>query len=325
MVRKVRGLWPVVGVAIVAGTAGLALFVWLSPRRADLASFGQFVAAVAAIAVGAIGGLNARARSAETKRTGSKDREQALDVADLLAGAVKDQWTGAAADRRLLQPEPIPVPWERPSKPIAGPVSAAAGSRQFPPLPGLAAVGQGQLRKGELRDLHAVYGGLGSGRMVIVGAPGSGKTGAAVLLLLAALRHREQVPEKDRPRVPVPVMFTLPGWDPNTQRVQDWLVARLCETYPLFAGKGGALEAAKAVGAGKVAVILDGLDEIPEELRPVALQALSQQAVFRVVVLDPKRRDGGCCPACPSGRSCGARTARRRSRGCSGLPDGRPA
>ena len=106
-------------------------------------------------------------------------------------------------------------------QPVAGPVSAAAGSRQFPPLPGLKAVRQGQLREGGLRDLHAIYGGLGSGRMVIVGAPGAGKSGAAVLLILAALRHREQVPE-DRPLVPVPVMFTLHGWDPNNRPVQDW-------------------------------------------------------------------------------------------------------
>ena len=106
--------------------------------------------------------------------------------------AVKDQWTRAATERRLLHPEPIPVQWERSSQPFAGPVSAAASSRQFLPLPGLAAVRQGQLRKGGLRDLHAVYGGLGSGRMVIVGAPGSGKSGAAVLLILAALGYREQ-------------------------------------------------------------------------------------------------------------------------------------
>jgi hypothetical protein len=68
--------------------------------------------------------------------------------------------------------EPIPVRWERPSQPVAGPVSAAVGSRQFAPLPGLVAVRQGRLREGGLGDLHAVYGGLGSGRMVIVGAPG---------------------------------------------------------------------------------------------------------------------------------------------------------
>jgi hypothetical protein len=50
-------------------------------------------------------------------------------------------------------------------------------------------------------------------------------------------------------------------------------------------GRGGAVTAAGLLAAGKVAVILDGLDEIPGQLRPVALRALSQQATFRVVVL----------------------------------------
>ncbi len=121
--------------------------------------------------------------------------------------------------------------------------------------------------------------------MVIVGAPGSGKSGAAVLLVLAALRHREQVPEEDRPKVPIPVMFTLHGWNPKTRPVGDWLTERLRQTYPLFAGKGGGAQAKALLVAGKVAVILDGLDEIPKELRPVALQALSEQADFRVIVL----------------------------------------
>ena len=63
-----------------------------------------------------------------------------------------------------------------------------------------------------------MYGGLGSGRLVIVGGPGSGKSGAAVLLILPALRHRRSVPEEVRPEVPVPVMFTLHGWDPSAQQ-----------------------------------------------------------------------------------------------------------
>ena len=206
-------------------------------------------------------------------------------LSDLFAGAVKDQWTRAATDRGLLQPDPIPVQWGKSSLPVAGPPSAAVGSQRFAPLPGLSAVGQQRLRGGRISDLHAVYGGLGSGRLVIAGAPGSGKSGAAVLLVLAALKHREQVPDADRPRVPVPVMFTLHGWDPRTQHVQEWLAARLQQTYPLLAGKSGARKAAELLAAGKVAVILDGLDEIHEELRPVALQALSQQAHFRLVVL----------------------------------------
>ncbi len=63
------------------------------------------------------------------------------------------------------------------------------------------------------------------------------------------------------------------------------MVSRLQQIYPLFAGKGGAADGAQLIRAGRVAVILDGLDEIADELRPVALRALSQQAAFRVVVL----------------------------------------
>ncbi len=55
--------------------------------------------------------------------------------------------------------------------------------------------------------------------------------------------------------------------------------------HALLAGKSGARKAAGLLAAGKVTVILDGLDEIHEQLRPVALQALSQQAHFRLVVL----------------------------------------
>jgi hypothetical protein len=255
--------------------------VWRSPHRNDLATFGAFAAAVVTIAAGQI----TWAKNVGARRRGGENQQRALShIADLLSGAVKDQWTRAAWDRRL-QPEPIPVRWATPSRPFSGPVSAAADSQQFPPLPGVPAARQRDLQKGQLRDLHAVYGGLGSGRMMIVGTPGSGKSGAAVLLVLAALKHRERVPEKDRPLVPVPVMFTSHGWDPDTQRIEDWLASRLQQTYPLFAGKGGAEDGAQLIRAGLVAVILDGLDEIADELRPAALRALSQQAVFRIVVL----------------------------------------
>jgi hypothetical protein len=54
----------------------------------------------------------------------------------------------------------------------------------------------------------------------------------------------------------------------------------------LFGGRGGLAEAVELVRAAKVAAILDGLDEIPQELRSPALRALSDQADFRVVVLE---------------------------------------
>jgi hypothetical protein len=281
--RKARGLWPFVAVTvIVAGAFWLLYFVYRSRQRSDLEAFVALAISVGTVAAGWIAwtwraGLS---RSGDAVGVG-----EVVQLADLLAGAVKDQWTRAASDRGLLEPTPIPVRWHKPSMPVAGPVSVAVSSKRFPPLPGLAAVGQQRLQAGHIRDLHAVYGGLGSGRLVIAGAPGSGKSGAAVLLVLAALKHREQASANDRPLVPVPVMFTLREWDPNTQRVQDWIAGQLRQTYPLFTGKRGAEKAAALLAEGKVAVILDGLDEIPEELRPQALRAISQQATCRLIIL----------------------------------------
>ena len=268
----------IVVVIAIAGT--LVWVVWRSPQRIDLSTFGAFAVAVIVPVTSLVVYLT-KVRQADDTGRGRPLSE----VADSLAVVVTEQWTRAALERRLLQPEPIRVQWERSSRPLAGPVSAAVESRQFRPLPGLSLAVPRQLRGGRLQDLHAVYGGLGSGRLVIIGEPGSGKTGAAVLLVLAALEHRRQVTSQDRQLVPVPVMFTLHGWDPNTQRVGDWLAARLQETYPMFGGKGGKAEAVELVKAGRIAVFLDGLDEIAEELRPVALRALSQQEVLRVVVL----------------------------------------
>jgi hypothetical protein len=278
---KARRLWPVAAIVVVIAVAGgLVWVVWRSPHRSDLSTFGGFAVAVIVPVASLVVYLTRVRRADDTGRS-----RPLGELADSLAGAVTEQWTQAALERRLLQPEPIPVRWGRSSRPLAGPVSAAVESRQFPPLPGLPAAVLEQLRNGRLEDLHAVYGGLGSGRLVIIGGPGSGKSGAAVLLILAALKYRAQMPGKDRPLAPVPVLVTVHGWDPTTERIGPWLAGRLQQTYPLFAGKGGLREATELVRAAKVAVILDGLDEIPEELRPPALRALSDQADFRVVVL----------------------------------------
>jgi hypothetical protein len=285
MVRsRRRGWWPL------AVTAALAIFVawlmyrvWRSPRSTDLATYGAFALPVAVLVAGWVTWAWRKATTSPDDNV--PDGEKLDRAADRLATAVQSQWQGAATERGLAGADPIQVAWGRPSAPMVGPLAAAVGSRRFDPLPGLAPVAESQLVAGRISDLHAVYGGLGSGRLVIAGSPGSGKSGTAVLLILTALRHRERVPSHDKPKVPVPVLVTAQDWDPRHQSVADWLTRQLQETYPLFTGTAGALTAVALINEGKIAVILDGLDEISADLRPAVLQALSQQASFRIVVL----------------------------------------
>jgi hypothetical protein len=281
---KLRYVWPIIALMIAAATFWVLIVVWHSPHRNDLATFGAFAVALVLPAAGWI-------TSAWRRRTAQGDEartDQALDrFADVFAQVVNEQWTRAAGARRLLEPEPVAVRWNQPSMPLTGPASAAVGSHRFRPLPGLHATSLKRLQAGStISELHAVYGGLGSGRLVIAGAPGSGKSGAAVRLVLAALKYREQAAEADRPRIPVPVIFTMHGWDPDKRRIQDWLVERFQRTYSQFVGRRGAMKAAGLLAADRIAVILDGLDELPEALRSVALRKLSEQATtFRVIVL----------------------------------------
>ena len=283
MSRQARRFWPfaAAGVIAVSTAAGLAV-VWRSPHRADLESFAGLVIPVAGIAAGWIVWVW---RYKSSPVDGVVSRQELARLTELLAGAAREEWTRAAGERGLLEPEPIPVRWRRPAVPITGPVAAAVASTRFAPLPGLTAAREQRLQEGQVSELHEVYGGLGSGRLIIVGAPGAGKSSAAVLLILAALRYRRSLPEDARSEVPVPVMFTLHGWDPGTQRAPDWLAERLWQTYPLFGGRQGVGTARAMLAEGRISAILDGLDEIPEDLRPAALRALSQQATFRLVLL----------------------------------------
>ena len=277
---RFRNWWSLGAVAAIAVTVAWLLYlVWRTPYRSDLATYGAFVVSVVAIVVGWVAW--AWRTWAWRKGTVGPASSENLDrVADQLADTVQAQWTSAAGGQGLIGTDPIRITWGRPSLPMAGPVAAAVGSHRFPPLPGLAPIREADLASGQAADLHTVYGGLQSGRLIIAGPPGSGKTGTAVLLVLAALRHRQGVPASDRPQVPVPVLLAAQDWNPARQPAREWLVGKLQDTYAI-----GADIAAALLDSGRISVILDGLDEISPDLQPVALQALSQQATFRLVLL----------------------------------------
>ncbi|WP_329177931.1 hypothetical protein [Streptomyces sp. NBC_01477] len=216
-----------------------------------------------------------------------------LDVAaDALAKAVRSEWEKEAGLRRLLEPAPLPVRWQVTGRRVAGRIDGAIaeeGRARFAPLPGLAAVTRDVLRRGGfLPELHAVYGGLASGRLLLVGEPAVGKTSAGVLLLREALRYRAEAAPDSRARIPVPVMLTPFGWDPAKESATDWAAGRLSREYTLFRRRGGASRARELLADGRIALFLDGIDEVAAKPRAGMLSALAE-ASFRVVVISRAR------------------------------------
>ena len=84
-----------------------------------------------------------------------------------------------------------------------------------------------------MNRLHdEVYARLAHGRLVLIGESGAGKTGAMILLLLAALSHRASLPSGERERVPVPVWLTLGGWEPEGASLQEWAGRTMRRDHP---------------------------------------------------------------------------------------------
>jgi hypothetical protein len=275
----------VVGLVLVAAGAGWWLWqiALLEPDEKSTASgYGQLVLAV-------VGTLSMFAGYLVRRLTPTP--LPPVEVrADNLANAMLKQWERAAVERDLTAP--LPVRWRRATRGVAVPVAATAAGA-FEPLPGSSPTTNEQLAKGTQNDLYDVYAGLPSGRLIITGAAGAGKSTAAILLLLDALRRRAGAGAEDRARMPVPVMFTLHGWDPATTPVKEWLAGKLSEIPGFREG------AAELVEGNRIAVFLDGLDEIDEELRPTALRELSRQATFRLVLLSRHEELAGAVKHAP--------------------------
>lgn len=66
---------------------------------------------------------------------------------------------------------------------------------------------------GTLREVSLYYAGLRTGRLVVLGAPGAGKTVLALQLLLDLLDHRRTQPESAQP---VPVWVNAASWREGT-------------------------------------------------------------------------------------------------------------
>jgi hypothetical protein len=208
-----------------------------------------------------------------------------LSAADAVSMQVSLAWRDEAARRRLTVPATISVKWRQIDHGSrVGAVStvvSGSGPLPFPSVSERAEV----LTQGVLARLHDAYLQLPHGRLVLLGAPGTGKTGALVLLLLAACRYREDLTDHERRRVPVPLLVSLTGWEPDTQDLLSWIEQSLQRDHPyLLSGSYGPAVPGRLLREGYFALFLDGLDEMPTHVRPAALHSVATNPGIRIVL-----------------------------------------
>ena len=190
------------------------------------------------------------------------DPSKRLDrAADLLASAVAEQWKAESAQRRVHDPFPLPVRWTKAERLMDYWANIAGTAGPVHTSPSL---------DGKLDEIVRFYSQIPSGRLLVLGRAGSGKTILAVRFAIdyLALRAKSN---------PVPVIFSLGSWDPTAISLRDWLVARLVEDYPGLAASDRSTSnlAADLIRAEKILPILDGFDEIASDLQSAALKALN--------------------------------------------------
>ncbi|MFI6261385.1 NACHT domain-containing protein [Micromonospora sp. NPDC051006] len=101
--------------------------------------------------------------------------------------------------------------------------------------------------------------------VVVLGAPGAGKTTTLLELARDLLARAEADPE-----APVPVVVNLSSWATDRRPLDRWLVDQLVERYGIPAP-----QAAEWVDAGEILPLLDGLDEVAEEHRDACAAAIA--------------------------------------------------
>ena len=104
------------------------------------------------------------------------------------------------------------------------------------------------------------------GTLLILGEPGSGKT----ITLLGLTRDLLDSVDQNENQ-PIPVVFNLSSWRGGGQTIANWLVKELEEKYQVSQALGKSW-----VENEKLLLLLDGLDEVPANLRDNCVIALNQ-------------------------------------------------
>lgn len=151
---------------------------------------------------------------------------------------------------------------------------ATSGAGRRPPQPGETWAAGPWALAGKGDELIDVLARVPTGRLVVLGEPGAGKTMLMVRLVLDLLARRSS-------GGPVPFLVPIASWSPAEQELRAWLGAQLLIAHPsLVSAPVGDIaestQAAALMASGLVLPILDGLDEIPEQVRGPAISHINE-------------------------------------------------
>ena len=202
------------------------------------------------------------------KKTSDSEEASLHSAAEQLAHVVRSQWLDEARMRRLQDPWPLPLQWTAAEEDLAD--HADVVFKRWPQESTPSGTGPETL-SGQLAEAVDLYERLPGKRLVVLGPPGSGKSVMAMTLTLALL-------DTWQPGMQVPVLFPVASWDPSHARLDDWLADYLSENYQLSGDSRDSRVMGQKLLAGNMLLpILDGLDEIPEALRPLAIMNLNRE------------------------------------------------
>jgi hypothetical protein len=92
-----------------------------------------------------------------------------------------------------------------------------------------------------------------------------------MLLTLNLIEHPE-------PGRPAPVLLPIASWNPAEEPVHDFIARRLGEEYQFLTetAEDGQTLAQLLMALGRVLPVLDGLDELPVDMHPQAVESLDR-------------------------------------------------
>ncbi|MGB3438393.1 MAG: helix-turn-helix domain-containing protein [Actinophytocola sp.] len=185
------------------------------------------------------------------------------EAADDLAHAVGARLDREEELRRIQDPFPLPVRWAPAPDDVTDHwenIRRVSPGKSAAPLD----------LAGRLPEIAEVHRRIPSGRLVVLGRAGSGKSVLAARFVLDVLRTR------DRDGA-VPVVLGIGSWNPTTTEFRHWVAGQLVRDHPGLAATGhdDVSLATALVEAGRILPVLDGFDELATGLHRAALDALN--------------------------------------------------